>query len=122
MNVKKAVITAAGPRQRNVPMQSFVDRDGCQKSALQIIVEESLSAGVDDIWEKKQDIDKALANVPSGAPTILLASALNRRSNAPQPPYGNTAMFTLGYLLAWGVFSGVAVALQWWLEHSGRPR
>ncbi len=58
--------------------------------------------------------------LPAAAPTILLAAALNRRSNAPRPPYGNTAMFTLGYLLAWGAFSGVAVALQWWLEHSGR--
>jgi len=30
-------------------------------------------AGVDDIWERKHDLTRALANVPSGAPTILLA-------------------------------------------------
>lgn len=49
MNVKKAVITAAGRGQRSLPTQVFVDRDGAQKSALQIIVEEALSAGIEEI-------------------------------------------------------------------------
>ncbi len=30
-------------------------------------------AGVDDIWEKKHDLDGALAGIPAGAPVILLA-------------------------------------------------
>ena len=58
--------------------------------------------------------------LPSAAPTILLAAALNRRSQARTPPYGKTATFTLGYLLAWALFSMIAVALQHWLEQSGR--
>ena len=56
--------------------------------------------------------------LPSAAPTILLASAINRRARSDTPPYGGTAAFVLGYLLAWALFSGAAVALQWWLEQS----
>jgi len=57
--------------------------------------------------------------LPSAAPVILLSAALNRRSRVEVPPYGSAAAFTLGYLLAWGGFSVVAVALQYWLERSG---
>ena len=49
MNVRKAVITAAGRSQRTLPMQTLIDRDGTEKSVLCIIVEEALDAGVDDI-------------------------------------------------------------------------
>lgn len=49
MKISKAVITAAGPRQRSLPLQTLIDRDGVQKSVLRIIVDEALQAGVDDI-------------------------------------------------------------------------
>ncbi len=49
MKITKAVITAAGKDQRSLPLQSLVDRDGKSKSALEIIVEEALAAGVEDI-------------------------------------------------------------------------
>lgn len=49
MKITKAVITAAGPRQRSLPLQMLIDRDGVQKSVLRIIIEEALRAGVDDI-------------------------------------------------------------------------
>lgn len=49
MKLKKAVITAAGKGQRTLPLQTLVDRDGVQKSALQVIIEEILSAGINDI-------------------------------------------------------------------------
>ncbi|MBI3851481.1 MAG: UTP--glucose-1-phosphate uridylyltransferase [Verrucomicrobia bacterium] len=49
MEIKKAVITAAGQNQRSLPLQTLVDRDGQTKSALAIIVEESVQAGIDDI-------------------------------------------------------------------------
>ena len=49
MKIRKAVITAAGRDQRAVPLQRFVDRDGAPKSALQILIEEALSAGVEDV-------------------------------------------------------------------------
>ena len=49
MNIRKAVITAAGRNQRTLPVQLLIDRDGAEKSVLQILVEEALSAGVEDI-------------------------------------------------------------------------
>ncbi len=49
MDIKKAVITAAGKNQRTLPLQTLVDRDGSQKAALTIIVEEVLKAGVEEI-------------------------------------------------------------------------
>jgi UTP--glucose-1-phosphate uridylyltransferase len=49
MKISKAVITAAARNQRTLPLQTLVDRDGDQKSVLQIIIEEALSSGIDDI-------------------------------------------------------------------------
>jgi UTP--glucose-1-phosphate uridylyltransferase len=49
MNIRKAVITAAGREQRSLPLQVVVDSDGVEKSALQVLVEEALSAGVDEV-------------------------------------------------------------------------
>lgn len=49
MNVTKAVITAAGPHQRSLPLQRVIDRDGVSKSVLQIILEEALQAGIEEI-------------------------------------------------------------------------
>jgi UTP--glucose-1-phosphate uridylyltransferase len=49
MRIGKAVITAAGPRQRTLPLQSLVDRDGKEKSVLGILVEEVLRAGVEEV-------------------------------------------------------------------------
>jgi UTP--glucose-1-phosphate uridylyltransferase len=49
VNTKRAVITAAGRNQHTLPLQTLIDRDGTQKSALRIIVEEALSGGVEDI-------------------------------------------------------------------------
>src|ERR1043165_7121790 len=49
MEIKKAVITAAGKHLRTLPLQTLVDRDGVTKSALRIIVEEILRTGVEEI-------------------------------------------------------------------------
>lgn len=49
MQIKKAVITAAGKSQRTLPLQTLVDRDGASKTALRILVEEALSAGITEI-------------------------------------------------------------------------
>jgi predicted metal-binding membrane protein len=50
--------------------------------------------------------------LPSAAPTILLAAALNRRSTSDRPPYGTATFFTIGYLLAWFLFSLLATVGQ----------
>ncbi len=49
MKVTKAVITAAGPDQRNLPLQTLIDSDGQRKTVLQILVEEVIEAGIKDI-------------------------------------------------------------------------
>ena len=49
MKVRRAVITAAARNQRTIPLQMMVDRDGRQKPVINIIIEETLAAGVEDI-------------------------------------------------------------------------
>jgi UTP--glucose-1-phosphate uridylyltransferase len=49
MKIRKAVVTAAGPDQRRLPIQTLIDRDGVEKSALAILVEEAAEAGVEKI-------------------------------------------------------------------------
>ncbi len=49
MKVTKAVITAAGPGQRTLPVQVLIDRDGVEKPLLRILVEEAVSAGIEEI-------------------------------------------------------------------------
>jgi UTP--glucose-1-phosphate uridylyltransferase len=49
MKITKAVITAAGRKQRTLPLQTLIDRDGTEKSVLRIIVEEVLRSGVEEI-------------------------------------------------------------------------
>jgi UTP--glucose-1-phosphate uridylyltransferase len=49
MNVRKALVTAAGAGQRSLPLQTLVDRDGIEKKALQIILDEAFTAGVEEV-------------------------------------------------------------------------
>ena len=49
MKLSKAIVTAAGRNQNGLPLQRFVDIDGQEKTALQIIIEEVLAAGVEEI-------------------------------------------------------------------------
>jgi predicted metal-binding membrane protein len=54
--------------------------------------------------------------LPSAAPLLLLFSAVTRKRGARGTPVVSTAMFLLGYLLAWGGFSLLAAAAQWGLH------
>jgi UTP--glucose-1-phosphate uridylyltransferase len=49
VTISKAIITAAAPNQRSLPLQTLVDRDGQQKSVLRILIEEAKSAGIEQI-------------------------------------------------------------------------
>ena len=49
MKLTRAVITAAAPAQRTLPLQSIVDRDGVRKSVLSVLVAEAVGAGATDI-------------------------------------------------------------------------
>jgi UTP--glucose-1-phosphate uridylyltransferase len=49
MNVHRAVITVAARNQRALPLQTLIDRDGIEKKALRIILEEVIEAGAEEI-------------------------------------------------------------------------
>lgn len=49
MNVHRAVITAAARDQRALPLQTLIDRDGVEKKALGIILDEVIEAGIDEV-------------------------------------------------------------------------
>lgn len=66
MEVKKAVITAAGRTQRTLPLQTLVDRDGMQKTALCILIEEVLAAGIEDLCVVVQPGDQTAYRAAAG--------------------------------------------------------
>lgn len=49
MKITRAVITAAAPHQSTLPLQRLVDRDGQEKTAVQMIVEEALDAQIEKV-------------------------------------------------------------------------
>ena len=49
MQINKALITAAGPGQTALPLQRLVDRNGVEKTALELIIEEVASAGIESV-------------------------------------------------------------------------
>lgn len=49
LKISKSVITAAGRNQNKLPLQVLVDSDGAEKAAIRIILEEVLSAGVEEV-------------------------------------------------------------------------
>jgi UTP--glucose-1-phosphate uridylyltransferase len=59
MKITKAVITAAGKDQHHLPLQTLIDRDGKEKSVLQILVEETISGGIEEICVVVQPGDES---------------------------------------------------------------
>src|SRR5581483_2824451 len=66
MHIKTAIITAAGKNQRTLPLQTLVDRDGSPKTALTIIVEEVLKAGLEEICVVVSPGDEAAYRAAAG--------------------------------------------------------
>src|SRR4029453_7717292 len=48
MIIRKVLITAANPRQRTLPLQTLIDQAGEPKSALQVVLEETAGAGIEE--------------------------------------------------------------------------
>ena len=48
MNVRHALVTAANPRQRTLPLQTLIDRDGTPRAALEIVLREADGAGIEE--------------------------------------------------------------------------
>jgi UTP--glucose-1-phosphate uridylyltransferase len=66
MQVRKAVITAAAPDQNRLPLQQLVDRNGDDKTALQLIVEETVAAGVEEICVVIKPGDRSAYQLAAG--------------------------------------------------------
>ena len=66
VEIKKAIITAAGANQRTLPLQTLVDRDGTAKTALAVIIEEALQAGIEEIALIIQPGDEAAFRTAAG--------------------------------------------------------
>lgn len=49
MKVKKALITLADPNQQSLPLQTLIDQTGQKRSALEIVLGEALSTGVEEV-------------------------------------------------------------------------
>ena len=57
--------------------------------------------------------------VPGASPMVSAFATINRRRRQRSAPYVPTAVFLLGYLIVWAVFSIVATVLQWLLQTTG---
>ena len=49
MKIRKAVITAAGPDQRHLPLQAVTSQSGASQTALQVLLDEVCSAGINAV-------------------------------------------------------------------------
>jgi len=49
MKVKKAISNTAGPTQRKLPVQTLRDQHGNERSVLELLIDEIVQAGVDDV-------------------------------------------------------------------------
>ena len=54
--------------------------------------------------------------LPTAAPMILTFALVNRKRREQDRPYVPTAIFGLGYLIAWTGFSAIAAVAQWYLR------
>ena len=78
MKISRAIITAAGRDGHALPLQRVVDRDGVAKTALQIIVEEAVAAGADEVGIVVRPGDEAAFRTAAG-------TSASRLELIPQP-------------------------------------
>lgn len=84
--IKKAIITAAGPNQRRLPLQALTDRHGDSKPAIAIILEEMLAAGLEKVGVVVSAADQgayeAVLAPFSSAVTFLVQASANGYGDA----------------------------------------
>jgi len=66
MQPPRAIITCAGRNQRTLPLQTLVDRDGRAKTALAILIEEVLAAGIAEVGVVIHPGDEAAYRAAAG--------------------------------------------------------
>lgn len=67
MKIRKALVTAANPRQRTLPLQTLIDPRGEPTTALQIVLEEAAGAGIEEFCVIVCPGDEAAYAEASGA-------------------------------------------------------
>jgi len=93
MKIKRAVITAAGRDEHNLPLQRLVDRDGAAKTALEIIVEEAVVAGAHEVGIVVRPGDEAAFRAAAGK----AASRLELIPQADPRGYGHALKTARGF-------------------------
>jgi len=72
MIIEKAVITAASPAQRSLPLQHLIDRDGQERTVLALLIEEASKAKIKEVAVIVHPGDEAAcAAAAEGAPAKL---------------------------------------------------
>lgn len=94
MKLRRAVITAAGRDGQQLPLQRLIDRDGSAKTALQIVVEEAVAAGADEIAIVVRPGDEAAFRAAAGGS----ASRLELLPQVEPLGYGNAIQVTRAFV------------------------
>ena len=94
MKLRRAVITAAGRDGQQLPLQRLIDRDGSPKTALQIVVEEAVAAGTDEIAIVVRPGDEAAFRAAAGGS----ASRLELLPQVEPLGYGNAIQVTRAFV------------------------
>jgi UTP--glucose-1-phosphate uridylyltransferase len=94
MKLRRAVITAAGRDGQQLPLQRLIDRDGRSKTALQIVVDEAVAAGADEIAIVVRPGDEAAFRAAAGG----AASRLELLPQVEPLGYGNAIQGTRAFV------------------------
>jgi UTP--glucose-1-phosphate uridylyltransferase len=94
MHFRRAVITAAGRDQQSLPLQRLVDRDGTPKTALEVIVEEAVAAGTDEVGIVVRPGDEGVFRAAAGRS----AARLELIPQAEPLGYGNAIKAARGFV------------------------
>jgi UTP--glucose-1-phosphate uridylyltransferase len=94
MKLRRAVITAAGRDGQQLPLQRLIDRDGSAKTAVQIVVEEAVAAGADEIAIVVRPGDEAAFRAAAGGS----ASRLELLPQVEPLGYGNAIQVTRAFV------------------------
>jgi UTP--glucose-1-phosphate uridylyltransferase len=94
VKLRRAVITAAGRDGQQLPLQRLIDRDGIPKTALQIVVEEAVAAGTDEIAIVVRPGDEAAFRAAAGGS----ASRLELLPQVEPLGYGNAIQVTRAFV------------------------
>jgi UTP--glucose-1-phosphate uridylyltransferase len=94
MKIRRAVVTAAGRDGQQLPLQRLIDRDGRPKTALQIVAEEAVAAGADEIAIVVRPGDEPAFRAAAGGS----ASRLELLPQAEPLGYGNAIQTARGFV------------------------